>query len=291
MIEIDKKAAILIYTIIKIKIKRGGENRMKKKTIMLVRMLVAVVCLGFLCAGIGCELPDGEPGRGILTMNITDAPEIDASISRKKGGFEAEQYEEVYITFTEISVHKADADNETNGGGDNETDNETDNGTQESFYQGTDEDNETDDDGARWIVVSDLEQGFDLMLLQDGAFDLLAQEELEAGTYTQVRLKITDEEDEYEEPKTYVKVDGKKYKLTVPSGTRSGLKLTRGFTITADEETVLYLDFDAQRSVNKTGSGKYMLKPTIKILDTVPADGGGEDNETGVPEGDNETQE
>jgi len=84
-------------------------------------------------------------------------------------------------------------------------------------------------------------------------------------------------------------VEGEKHKLTVPSGTQSGLKLTKGFTITADNETVLFLDFDAQKSVHKTGNGKYKMKPTIKILDTAPPSSGG-DNETEIPDDDNETE-
>ncbi len=123
-----------------------------------------------------------------------------------------------------------------------------------------------DTDDAGWIIVSDEEQGFDLLLLQDGKFELLAEAELDTGKYTQIRLKITDELDENDEPKTYVVVDGEKYALTVPSGTKSGLKLTHGFNIESDTETVLYIDFDADKSVNQTGNGEYKLKPTIKVM-------------------------
>ncbi|MCP4623946.1 MAG: DUF4382 domain-containing protein, partial [bacterium] len=165
---------------------------------------------------------------------------------------ETAEYEQVHITFTEISVHKANADNNTDIIIDGE-DNETDNTTEAARIQIMAEDNETTD-GTGWIVISSDEQSFDLMELQDGAFDLLAEKELGAGKYTQVRLKITDENDAAGEPKTYVMIDGEKFELTVPSGTKSGLKLTKGFTITADRETVLYLDFDAQKSVNQTGN-------------------------------------
>ena len=255
---------------------------MKTKTISY--LCAIIFCLGLFWMGIGCDQPDAEDGRGTLIMNITDAPdESNARISLKKDDTEEEKYEQVYITFTEISVHKADADNET-AGDDLDDDNETDNDTEVAFIGIMAEDNETadneTDDGAAWIVISSDEQGFDLKQLQDGAFDLLAQEELDAGKYTQVRLKITDEDDADGEPKTYVMVEGEKYKLTVPSGTKSGLKLTKGFTISAGQETILYLDFDAQKSVHKTGSDKYQMKPTIKILDTAPPSLSGGDNET-----------
>ncbi len=252
---------------------------MKRKTISCLSAVI--FCLGLFWLGIGCDQPYPEGSTGSLIMNITDAPEEMARINPKKDTPEDEKYEQVYITFTEISVHKADADNETDYSDDD--DNETDNGTNMSFIGIMDNDNETDSD-AGWIVISSDEQGFDLMQLQDGAFDLLAQAELDAGKYTQVRLKITDEDDEDGEPKTYVMIEGEKHILTVPSGTKSGLKLTKGFTITADNETVLYLDFDAEKSVHKTGNNKYQMKPTIKILNTAPPCTGDCDNETDVPD-------
>jgi len=202
---------------------------MKSRWILFLSFVLA----GSLLLFVSCDIA----GQGTLTINLTDAPG---------------DYEEVYVTFIEVSVHKAEAegidgndDNATNGAGDNETE-------------------------AGWIIVSEKEQGFDLLTLQDGNFDLLAQSELDTGKYTQIRLKITDEMDENDEPKTYVMVEGIKHVLTVPSGTQSGLKLTHGFTIESDNETTLFVDFDADKSVHQTGAGDYMLKPTITVLDELP---------------------
>ncbi len=214
---------------------------MRTKTTIIATLCSAAAVLYCI---IGCEQPSL---KGLLTLNLTDAPA---------------NYEHVYITFTEVSIHKAVADNETvQVGTDNQTDNATDNGT--AF------DNETDT-GSGWIVINTEEQGFDLLELQDGNFDLLAQAELATGKYTQIRLKITDAVDESGNPKTYVAVDNETYPLTVPSGTKSGLKLTKPFTIEPEGETVLYLDFDASKSVKQTGSGKYKLQPTIKVLTELP---------------------
>ncbi len=251
---------------------------MKTKTISCLNAVIFALC--FLWMGTGCDqIPYPEAGgMGTLVMNITDAPDEMVRTTPKKDKDEEEQYEQVYVTFTEISVHKADVDNETDDELD-DRDNETDNDTETTLALMTAEDNETDIDG-EWIVVSSEEQGFDLLQFQNGEFDLLAQADLEAGKYTQIRLKITDEEDENGEPKTYVMVEGEKYKLTVPSGTRSGLKLTEGINVYADQETVIFIDFDAEKSVHKTGNGKYQMKPTIKILDSAPLCTGGCDNET-----------
>ena len=207
---------------------------------VIKKVLIVTVLIGaFLCFFWGCE-PKEETGKtGTLIINLTDAPG---------------DYEEVYITFTEVSVHKAEAegtdgddDNSTNGSGDNETE-------------------------AGWIIVSDEEQGFDLLALQDGNIDLLAQSELDTGKYTQIRLKITDGNDENDEPKTYVMVEGEKYVLSIPSGIQSGLKLIHNFTIDTDNETILFLDFDAEKSVHQTGAGDYKLNPTIKVLKELPQD-------------------
>ncbi len=235
---------------------------MRAKIIGVCIALFLVVLYG----GLGCDT--GQKKTGTLRLNLTDAPG---------------QYEEVYITFTEVSVHRGEAqdnctDNATdnctalalnkNNGKGKDKDNQTDTDDPDDSDNQTGLDNQTDQEG--WIVISDQEQGFDLLKLQDGKFDLLVEAELEAGVYTQIRLKITDGLDNESEPKTYVKVDGEKYPLVVPSGTKSGLKLVHPFTITADNETVLYLDFDAEKSVNQTGSGTYKLKPTIKVLTEPP---------------------
>ena len=123
---------------------------MKTKTV--IYLFAGFLCLGLFWAGIGCDLPGGT---GTLVMNLTDAPDVSARISLKKDAAEEETYEEVFITFTEISVHKADADNESDAGDDD-----------------IDDDNETDDNatdsGAAWIIISSEEQGFDLMQLQSG---------------------------------------------------------------------------------------------------------------------------
>lgn len=220
------------------------ERVMKVKRVIF---LGVVFIMGVALFFTGCE----PQQRGLLTMNITNTEtgtennEVNAVFRPLPRGSE---YEEVYITFTQVSVHKADAFS---------TDNET-------------GDNPDQDNREGWIVISTEEQGFDLMALRDGAFDLLAEAELEAGKYTQIRLKITNALDEEGLPKTYVMIDGEMIPLKVPSGEQSGLKLVNPFTITPDTETVLYIDFDAERSVVETGAGQYLLKPTIKVLESMP---------------------
>jgi len=58
--------------------------------------------------------------------------------------------------------------------------------------------------------------------------------------------------------------------LLIPSGSRSGLKLVRGFTVPADGSASFTIDFDLRKSVvlaNGPANGKYMLKPTLRLVE------------------------
>lgn len=184
---------------------------------------IFLFCCGLLGFVMGCFTQTGT-----LKINLTDQPAA---------------YDQVYITFSEISVHRGENQDAT---------------TEQK------DDTDADQDDNNWISVSTEEQGFDLLSLQNGKFDLLASANLPAGIYTQIRLKIV--EGDAQNPKTYVQIGGQKFPLTIPSGTSSGLKLIHNFKVETGTATVLYLDFDAEKSVNKTGNGQYKLKPTIAVL-------------------------
>ncbi len=194
---------------------------------MKAKVSVFVLLCGLLCFSLGCT----PQGTGTLQLNLTDKPA-------------EEEYSEVFITFSEISVHRGEE--------------------QDVIETLQDKDNENDVDDSGWIVISEKDQGFDLLKLQDGKFELIAEEDLTEGIYTQIRLKIVEGDD-----KTYVTLvgeDGEKYPLIVPSGPQSGLKLIHPFRIIAGATTILFLDFNAEKSVLRTGNGQYKLKPTIAVL-------------------------
>lgn len=64
----------------------------------------------------------------------------------------------------------------------------------------------------------------------------------------------------------YVVVDGKEYPLKVPSGLTSGLKIKTCIDLSETMNYELVLDFDAERSVKRTGASRYMLKPVIHVM-------------------------
>jgi hypothetical protein len=47
---------------------------------------------------------------------------------------------------------------------------------------------------------------------------------------------------------------------------QSGIKLIHQFTVDSGQRVDLLLDFDACHSIVKTSSGKYKLKPVIKVI-------------------------
>jgi hypothetical protein len=75
-----------------------------------------------------------------------------------------------------------------------------------------------------------------------------------AGKYNQVRMHVVN---------VNVTVDGEERGATVPS---NWIKIVRPFEVTGGNTTTLLLDFDADKSVVVTGSGKVHFKPVIKLV-------------------------
>ena len=208
-------------------------NVLKKLQCLLFALLLALSLAA--CGGGGDDGDGGDDGgaisgQGTLTTVLTDAATDD--------------YQAVYVTIARVEVHAGSENNE------------------ESL----------------WQTVAEPAQTYNLLELVNGVREELGQAALAAGHYTQMRLFIGQSPDadanilgEAHPFANYVidQDDNEIHELKVPSGVQSGLKLVKGFDILADTETELLLDFDASRSVVKAGaSGQYLLKPTIKVLQT-----------------------
>ena len=109
------------------------------------------------------------------------------------------------------------------------------------------------DTNGTWVNISNETQTFDLIQLQN-VTDVLGEVNLSAGWYTQIRLYVD---------KALVTIDGIQHDLKIPS---KNVKLITPFLVEDNETLVLTLDFDVQKSVHKTGSDKYIMKPTIKVI-------------------------
>ena len=84
------------------------------------------------------------------------------------------------------------------------------------------------------------------------AFDSL----FELRTVSQIRLLLGDQNTIIE--------DGISYDLVTPSGQTSGIKVQVHAQFLPGETYRIVLDFDPEKSINKTGNGTYKLKPVIK---------------------------
>jgi hypothetical protein len=115
-------------------------------------------------------------------------------------------------------------------------------------------------------------QGEDRALLLDG-------EEILAGEYEWMRLKV--EADPNVAGDSYLQLEqgGAECEMRIPSGDQTGLKLIRGFTIGAGTTTDFTIDFDLRKSivappgqttiVDTCNNQAFMLKPVLRIVDNL----------------------
>jgi hypothetical protein len=205
-----------------------------------VGVALGLMSLGFLivaCGGGGGGSGDsgGSSGStGTLSLSLQDAS--------------SESYRAVYVTIDQVQVHL---------GGDENKD-------------------------ASWQnVLSPDKAGktYNLLDLVNGVREELGIVDLDAGPYSQMRLIIGDTPDgginvlsrkhPYANYVITAYPDLEYHELKVPSGSQTGIKIVHGFDIRENVTKELILDFVAAKSVVKAGnSGNWLLKPTIKVLET-----------------------
>jgi uncharacterized lipoprotein YehR (DUF1307 family) len=200
----------------------------------LLKFIIIVFSVCIMMSLTACGGSDeSSSAAGSLSLKLTDATTND--------------YKAVYVTIEEVQVC-------------------------------TDDENEGYENS--WYTVAEPERTYNLLELVNGVQEQLGVTDLDAGHYTQMRLIIgTTADGELNilndtHPHANYIVDGADdyYELKIPSGIQTGIKLVSGFNIYENQTTELILDFDASRSVVKAGnSGKWLLKPTIKVIGTTAA--------------------
>ena len=110
------------------------------------------------------------------------------------------------------------------------------------------------DNTSGWIPVLGAPASFDLMNVI-GVEQILGSANLTAGSFTQIRMDVT--------KVTGVTTDNVSYTAEVPG---DKLKIVGAFNVGGGRKTVLTLDFDGEKSLIRTGEGKFLFKPVVKLL-------------------------
>lgn len=112
----------------------------------------------------------------------------------------------------------------------------------------------------QWQTLLTKSGVYDLLSLQNGIdTNIVTTNQLPAGKITQMRLILGSNN-------SVMDASGTVYPLTVPSGSKSGIKLPGPITVTANTSIQVLLDFDASKSVIQQGSGDFQLKPVIQVI-------------------------
>ncbi len=117
------------------------------------------------------------------------------------------------------------------------------------------------------LVLSDLEQSFNLLELRNGVTDTLAALPIPEGSYSGLRVIV-------DESAYVVLKDGTRFDLKTPSATTSGLKIQMPTVEVSDfsDDVEVLVDFDVEKSFVLQGNAAtpagikgFLFKPVIKV--------------------------
>lgn len=112
-------------------------------------------------------------------------------------------------------------------------------------------------EGSAAVALTPVRPGvYNLLDFRNGLDTLLLRADLPAGKIGQIRLILGSNNS--------VVIDGQSYALNTPSAQESGLKLNLQQEFVAGGAYVVWIDFDAGKSIVETGNGKYNLKPVVR---------------------------
>jgi hypothetical protein len=109
------------------------------------------------------------------------------------------------------------------------------------------------------IIDLDVKAGvYNLLDFANGKDTVIVDQEIPSGELSQIRL-ILGENNNIEKGEF-------SHELTTPSAQQSGLKLNVHNTFVEGVAYEYIIDFDAAKSIVTTGSGKYILKPVLRVF-------------------------
>jgi len=191
----------------------------------------------FAAAAAALALGACSAGEGEFTVKLGASDGGAAKLATAASGdtVDPAQFEEINVVIKEISVRKSGGADEVEG------------------------DKEADKSG--FINVFTGEKAVNLVALFSGETVDIETADLEAGDYDQVRIVVAED--------NTVKLTGDTtaYDLKIPSGTSSGIKIKKSFTLEEGGAADMTLEFDAAASISEGGSQDYRLSPVIKVKD------------------------
>lgn len=184
---------------------------------------------------LGCGGSSGSSSTGSLTLQLTDAPVDNA--------------EEVWIQFRGVEIHGS--------------------GASYNYYFCKDPVT-SETITASNSCVEYAPKKLNLLALTNGISEVLLNDQaLPTGSYQWVRLMVDAEPNQRD---SYIVVSGAEHELEISSGDESGLKLNRGFDVTANGTVDFTIDFDLRKSVNLAkNDSTYKLRPTLRLVDNTQA--------------------
>lgn len=117
-------------------------------------------------------------------------------------------------------------------------------------------------------------QSINLLELQGNlAEEILTDAVVPAGDYEWIRLHVNAEQDGVMDSYAETKL-GTQLELWIPSGSQTGLKLVRGFTVAAGGAVDFTVDFDLRKSIVSTSDvsdQSLKFKPVLRLVDNLHA--------------------
>ncbi len=105
-----------------------------------------------------------------------------------------------------------------------------------------------------WVTISSTSKTYDLLELKSsGELALVADTNVKAGSYDQVRLDVS---------KVVVVDSTGEHEAKLPS---NELKINTNLEVNANQTSTATFDFIADESLHITGNGKYILAPVIQV--------------------------
>jgi hypothetical protein len=186
---------------------------------------------GILVLTTSCTKNDsvGTGGKGTLSLLLTDAP------------FPSSLVQKTIVTIDKIEIRSTTAATTTTT---------------------------TSDSDTQYTILYEGEaKPFDLLKLQNGITEELANVDLNAGSYDLIRMHVVNAQ--------VVLKDGTSYDLKIPSGSTSGIKIkiTPELLIESGVESTILLDFDVSKSFIVQGNPNtpagvkgFLFKPVLRAM-------------------------